>query len=116
MNAMILKNDGWYDFYIIEELKSDLENSSLEVMKQIEDVKNRTDLNDVITNKIDDKLTDVYKNFKAVTGDLVREQVQILENDIRLKSNKLTISQIAMFREMGLTIENVIDLKKNNML
>jgi chromosome segregation ATPase len=100
----------------ITKIQSELETSSLEIMKRIEEIRNRTDLNDIISDKIDAKLTDVYQSFKSVTGDLVREQVQILENDIRLKSNKLTISQIAMFREMGLTIENIIDLKKNNML
>lgn len=93
-----------------------LEENNLEMFKELEKLKSRDDLSDIISSKVDQKLTDVYNNFKVVTENLVKEEVRKIEEEIKSKANKLTVSQIAMFREMGLSVEHIIELKKNNML
>jgi hypothetical protein len=97
-------------------IEQEFTNSNLEIFKQIEELKNRSDLKDIISSKVDEKLVDVYNNFKQVTENLVREEVRKIEDEIKLKSNRLTASQIIMFKEMGLSIENIIELKKSNLL
>jgi hypothetical protein len=97
-------------------IEQEFTNNNLEIFKQIEELRNRSDLKDIISSKVDEKLVDVYNNFKQVTENLVREEVRKIENEIKIKSNKLTASQIMMFKEMGLSIENIIELKKSNLL
>lgn len=99
-----------------EHVVNEYTNNNLEIFKQLEELKNRGDLKEIISSKVDEKLVDVYNNFKQVTENLVREEVRKIENEIKIKTNKLTASQIMMFKEMGLSIDNIIELKKSNLL
>jgi len=98
---------------IKSQISNQIEENNLEIFTQIEKVAGNKDF---ISELIDKKLTDVHKNFRTITESLVKEEVQRIEEDIKTKSNKLTVSQIAMFREMGVSMEHIIELKKSNLL
>ena len=74
------------------------------------------DFNQTVSNMVDTKLTDVYKNFNHVVNDLVSTEVNKIKGSIIENSNKLKPGIIMIYKEMGLTIEQIIELKKNDMI
>jgi hypothetical protein len=74
------------------------------------------DFNKVVSDMVDNKLMDVHKNFNLVVNNLVMSEVNKIKGSLLENANKLKPGQIMMYKELGLTIEQIVELKKNDMI
>lgn len=87
----------------IEELKSELLDISKNTKKYAEDTLNT-------------ELELVYKNFETAISNIVKEEVNKVKSEIMINENKLKPGQIMLYKEMGMELDDIIRLKKENML
>lgn len=62
------------------------------------------------------ELDTLYKNFQTGISNLVKEEVDKIKNLILSSENKIKPVQFMMYKEMGLDTDEIIKLKKENML
>jgi hypothetical protein len=65
---------------------------------------------------VDAKLVDVHRNFNLVVNNLVAQEVDKIKGIILNNANKLKPGTIMIYKEMGLTIEQIISLKQSDMI
>jgi len=87
----------------IEELKSELLDISKNTKKYAEDTLNT-------------ELELVYKNFETAIANIVKEEVNKIKSEIIINDNKLKPGQIMLYKEMGMELDDIIRLKKENIL
>jgi 4-hydroxyphenylpyruvate dioxygenase-like putative hemolysin len=95
---------------ILEEKISSIKKNNKEVDQLVNNFK------ETINDLVDQKLVDVYKNFQSVVSKLVTDEVEKIRINIEANANKLKPAQIAIYKEMGLSIEHIIELKKSNLI
>jgi len=115
----------------IEVIKSDAEDmqnltmSELSKLREQIDVLSKSnadleklnnDFSNTISSMVDEKLIDVHKNFQLVVNNLVSAEVNKIKGSIIENSNKLKPGVIMIYKEMGLDINQIIELKKADMI
>ncbi len=77
----------------------------------------KDDINTIVSNIIDEKLTDVYNNFNNVTNKLVTDTINnALKDSKRDQTGKLKMSTLMMAKEMGLTPDEIIKYSESGLL
>lgn len=95
--------------------------NKIEILAEINEKLNT--LNSILDNiqsvvdvAVDKKLVDVYTNFDVVVKQLVADNVKLIEQDVKNSGNKFKITEIAMLKETGLDIADIIQLRKEGMI
>ena len=102
----------------LSEVKSEIKSEILEnINSKLATLNTITEKIDVIVSEaVDKKLVDVYTNFDLVVKQLVADNVKLIEQDVRNSGQKFKITEIAMLKETGLDIADIVELRKQNMI
>jgi uncharacterized protein YoxC len=95
---------------ILREKINDLSTSNADLEKL------NSDFNTTVSSMVDAKLVDVHRNFNLVVAGLVAQEVDKIKGIILNNANKLKPGTIMIYKEMGLTIEQIISLKQSDMI
>lgn len=106
----------------IVELKSNLSSINDEI-KAVENklesiIKSHNEPIDIssIQAALNETLHDEIVTVKQELIDSIDEKVNNIKSNIEISANKLKFSELAMLKELGLPIEDIIQLKKNGMV
>lgn len=75
-----------------------------------------SDFNSTISSMVDSKLVDVHKNFNLIVNQLVTSEVDKIKGLVLESANKLKPATIMLYKELGVTIEQIIQMKKEGII
>ncbi len=87
-----------------------LKGETLDIKKVNSDVKEYT------SELVNKELDSIYKNFEKGIQELVKSEVEKIKSSIVQNENKIKPGQIMMYKEMGLGIPEIIELKTSGLL
>ena len=87
-----------------------LKGETLDIKKVSADVKEYT------SELVNKELDSIYKNFEKGIQELVKSEVEKIKTSIVQNENKIKPGQIMMYKEMGLGIPEIVELKTAGLL
>ena len=101
----------------MEVLENTINGIKKEILLLSKKQNSKDDINTIVSNVIDEKLTDVYYNFNNVTHKLVTDTINTaLKDSKRDQTGKLKMSTLMMAKEMGLTPDEIIKYSESGLL
>ncbi|RLA83078.1 MAG: hypothetical protein DRG78_05400 [Epsilonproteobacteria bacterium] len=69
-----------------------------------------------ISEAMDEKLQTVHDNFKIVAETIVKEQMEDYIETLKKSANKLKPTTVAIYKEMGIEIKEIIEMAKDGLI
>lgn len=94
----------------VGETLDSLTSNNIDIASITADVKKHTQ--EIVGKEVDD----LYSNFEKEISNMIAKEVQTLKDTISKSENKIKPVQYMMYKEMGMSMEEIIRLKESNLL